>query len=105
MEVYPKKDSLTIDGIHPSLEVTDGMIQLLLSNINSKKDRVRHTIRPDNLGLFQNVNAPAPSKFVGRYPVLGLMVGVYIFAVLITGDIFLITHFLMTITHKEVRVF
>lgn len=78
----------SIDGIHPNQDITKDIMQVLFYQI-SEDTRRAVSVKPSN--------QTSPSKFVGRYPVLGLFVGIYIFAVLITGDVFLITHLLMDV--------
>lgn len=91
-------DERTIDGVHPTTKIEDALVQILINKINNK-------VIPEGNGAKQNrtelksrgilANTPAPASFVGRYPILGLFVGIYIFAVLASGDVFLVTHLLM----------
>ena len=84
MESRPVDQPATDDGVHPTAEVARAINQLLLNSIHhDTKD-----------AMEQSTTA---NKFVGRYPILGFFVGIYLFAALASRDTFLITHFLMSL--------
>jgi hypothetical protein len=65
----------TTDGIHPNTEIY-ATLQRQIVNLSAKP-----------------ASKPKPSS-IGRNPLLGLIVGVYVFLALATGDAFLILSFL-----------
>jgi len=95
-------NGLTLDGIHPLNSIVARISDLVLTQISEQTTLLnQHLLDEPQLQLDRNLNshlnADANSNTnakgansVGFDPVLGLLVGLYLFAALLTGDSFLV---------------